>query len=175
MQTHNLELFHVSRCDYTAPISHTGGLDSLPGLIFLQMCRSLDKTPCIKLGVNADWKTAARSPSPEQSITEPVMDGLPVGLRGSGQQNIWSRPRLLRYHTERVEADLLDQLVALLQLQGSVLQRGGGSVLDLQPLLVRRLTDIRHGEAQRAQPWKKKKKRDFSLYILCYRSTIEYC
>lgn len=49
-------------------------------------------------------------------------------------------------------AHLLYELVALLQLEGSVLQGGGGPVVHLHPLLVGRLADLRHRKAQSAQP-----------------------
>lgn len=51
---------------------------------------------------------------------------------------------------------LLNQLVALLQFKGSVLEGGGGSVLDLQPVLIGRLADVCHRKAQGTQAWKRK-------------------
>ena len=50
------------------------------------------------------------------------------------------------------DAHLLYELVRLLHLEGAVLQWGGGPLVDLQPLLVGRLADLRHSEAQSAQP-----------------------
>lgn len=52
-------------------------------------------------------------------------------------------------------ANLFYEFVALLQFEGSVLQGGARSVMDLQPLLIRRLADVGHREAQSTQPWKR--------------------
>lgn len=49
--------------------------------------------------------------------------------------------------------NLLYQFVALLKFEGSVLQGGAGSVVDLLPLLIGRLTDVWHSKAQGAQSW----------------------
>ena len=50
-------------------------------------------------------------------------------------------------------ANLLYQFVALFQFQGSVLDGGAGSVMDLLPVLIGRLADVCHGKAKSAQPW----------------------
>lgn len=68
--------------------------------------------------------------------------------RGTHSKDSWHQEVAAQTH-------LLYQFIALLQLQGSVLQGGGGSVVDLQPLLIGRFTDIGHSEAQSTQSWRR--------------------
>lgn len=59
-------------------------------------------------------------------------------FKGSRQKHLAARAWNMKQVRRKVSAHthLLYQFVALLQLQGSVLQGGGGSVVDLQPLLI---------------------------------------
>lgn len=75
------------------------------------------------------------------------------------KHNIYS-PRKCYWHAKHITVfyltDLLYQFVALFKFQGSVLQGGAGSVVELLPLLIGRLTDVCHCKAQSAQPCRKK-------------------
>lgn len=49
-------IFHISRCDYTVPISYTGCLDLMPGCL-------IKKMSCVKPCALSKWKIASHLPS----------------------------------------------------------------------------------------------------------------
>lgn len=74
IQTHNLELFHMPRCDYTAPISCTGGLES----DFFCKRTEIYEKKCND--VSRRRKIACHLPSSLHSIMKSLMEELPVKI-----------------------------------------------------------------------------------------------